>query len=341
VSQNYPAVGTGQSSGQPLYGRKYLLQVYNPNANGGAIVNISDSSFEPEALRIAFNVYTPLWHRYWFADIDIYNISPEVVPTIINAASNITPGMTVILSAGYVNGNYDVIWQGPVFQPLFVRLNVTDYKLTLHCILSLLQATDGQVMSAVYGGGSYNQSQIVTAMIKSLGLTIGPINGVSTKVLPRDKVVFGSAADHLDNIAKDNPGVVWFLDQHGLAGSAAKVWFSSLSNGISSTPGYIYSPTTGLLGTPIQTQDGVEFTVLLDPRIKAQLPPQTVGIDQAIIQQYSLQPGQFAWPIESTGNFIVGAVRHRGDSRGDAWETDITGYVPKVDVINQLVASST
>jgi hypothetical protein len=339
----YPQVGTGgsTSSSNALYGRQWLLQVSAPSQQSGSdtVLTVSSSGFAPEALRIVFNCYTPVFQRYWTADIDIYNFDPEFAQTLISTASNITPGMQVLLKAGYQNGQYDTIFSGPVFQPTFVRENVTDYKLTLHCILDLAAAVSGRVMSAVYAG--FNQSQVVNAMIGALGLQSGHISsGISSKTLWRDKVVLGSAADTLDEIAKDN-SMVWLLSR-GLGGSANTIDFGSLSD-TATTPGYVYSPTSGLLGTPIQTQNGVDFSVLLDARVKAQIPLLTVGIEQAIIQQFVLpQPGsgQLAYPLDSTGTYVAGAVRHRGDSRGDMWQTDITGFVKKSDILNQLVAAS-
>jgi hypothetical protein len=228
-----------------------------------------------------------------------------------------------------------------VFQPTFVRENVTDYKLTLHCILGLLQATSGQIMNVAYAGTT--QTEAVLGMIKSLGLTSDYISpNISTKVLPRDKFIFGNAQDYFNGIAKDND-MVWFLAQRGLGDSATGgISFGALSDGIGSDtkPGFIYTPTTGLLGTPVQTQYGVDFSVLLDPRIKAQLPLLSVGIDQAIIQQFQTQPGTVAWPLQLTGTYVVVDVRHRGDSRGDLWQTDITGCVIQGDVLRQLTAAA-
>src|SRR5208283_5748488 len=153
-------VGTGQpASGAGLYGRKYSLQVLKPLGSGQtSVFTVSDSSFEPEALRITFDVRTPLFQNaYWYADIDIYNLSPETSIALMNDAYSVKPGMTVLLQAGYQNGNYGVIWQGPILQPTWTRENVTDYRLTLHCVLGLLQAINGQTLNAVYSG--FNQTQ--------------------------------------------------------------------------------------------------------------------------------------------------------------------------------------
>lgn len=316
-----------------LYGRKYSLQVTAPAGSGQqTVLTISDSSFEPEALRIVFNVNTPAMQgAYWYADIDIYNCDSTTTQAVIQASQDYKQGMTAILKAGYLNGNYDIIWQGPVFQPLWTRENVTDYKLTLHCILSLEAATSGNPITQQYQDGM-NQTEIVLDMIKNLGLApVGPSGSyispnLSTKSLPRGKTVFGSASDVLTEIAEDN-NCVWFLSQRGLPGDPASLNMGKLDDGsLQTEAGFVYTPTTGLLGTPVQTQHGVNFSVLLDPRIKAQLPLQTVGIKEVVTQQLPRVPNQTVYTLSPTGTYVVGAVRHRGDSRGNTWQTEITGY---------------
>jgi hypothetical protein len=115
------------------------------------------------------------------------------------------------------------------------------------------------------------------------------------------------------------------------------------------TPAYAYGPpnllvngrpanyapngtTTGvikktLIGVPSQTQDGVTFRVLMDSTPKVgdlvQLAPDTVV--QAVALQYG---GDQTPPIPSqSGVYIIGGLRHVGDSRGkgDDWYTEILG----------------
>jgi hypothetical protein len=219
-----------------------------------------------------------------------------------------------------------VIWDGPVFQPLVVRENVTDLRTTLHCILSLESALSGNIVSGQFAGGA-NQTEIVLNMLNSLGLNKDFVSpNLSTKQLPRGKTLFGAPSKYFSQIAEDN-NMIWFLSSRGIT-------LGSLNDGLSATaPGFVYTPNTGLLGTPQQTQLGVDFSVLLDPRIKIQIPLMTVGIDQTLIQQYKKSINEVILPLDQSGTYVVGGIRHRGDSRGNAWQTDIVGYQKVTDAL--------
>ena len=337
-----PQVGTGQQAGPPLYGRQWSLEVSTTDVQQ-VIAPITGGTFSPETLRITFDVHTPCFQNaYWYADIVIYNLSKIGSDIIIKAAPNVQTGMIVTLKAGYVGGQgqYDVIWVGPVFQPTFLRENVTDYKLTLHCILALLPAISGEIQSTVYSG--MNQSEIVSAMIEQLGLELQtelPAK-LSNKTLPRDKVVIDPVAA-LNDIAKDNK-LVWFLSQRNLTPGNTGIYFGDVSADIPTTAAYTYTPTTGLLDTPVQTPFGIDFSVLLDPRIRAQIPWQVVEVKEVVIQQNLVQPqqSQIQRPLASDGQYVVFDIHHRGDSRGAIWQTDLTTYSVVGDILLSVIGGS-
>jgi hypothetical protein len=343
-----PQVGTGQQAGPPLYGRQWSLEVSTTDGQQ-VIAPITGGTFSPETLRITFDVHTPCFQNaYWYADIVIYNLSKIGSDIIIKAAPNVQAGMIVTLKAGYVGGQgqYDVIWVGPIFQATFLRENVTDYKLTLHCVLGLLQAISGEIQSTVYSG--MDQSEIVSAMIEQLGLELQtelPAK-LSNKTLPRDKVVIDPVAA-LNDIAKDNK-LVWFLSQRNLTPGKTGIYFGDVSADIPTTAAYTYTPNIpgssggGLLGTPVQTQFGIDFSVLLDPRIRAQIPWQVVEVKEVVIQQNLIQPqqSQMQYKLATDGQYVVVDIHHRGDSRGNIWQTDLTTCVVVGNVLLSLIGGS-
>ena len=149
TTQSNPAIGQ-----LPAYfGRKYQVVVNLPPPYEPIIV--TDSEWEPEALRVTFDVYMPFYQgAYWYADIVIYNADSAIVdPILISKAQNIS----VELSAGYQNpqGAYDVIWSGNIFQAFLERENVVDLKLTLHCLIRLQPLLDPENVGDSFPAFSY------------------------------------------------------------------------------------------------------------------------------------------------------------------------------------------
>ena len=297
----------------PLYGRKYQLTLKLPDSQGNqTVLDISDSSFEPGALRITFDVTTVAWQTYWSADIVIYNLDEPTGTQILSSQ-----GMEVSLSAGYQNSGYGVIWDGYVMQALWDRENVVDFKITLHCMIGFDDLTRNFI-NRTYAGIS--QQQLITRMAKDCFRPIG-VQSISTKldaqVLPRGKTVFGNPKKYIDWVAADNNMMSW-LTSKGL----------NMTTPAAALPGgtaTVYTPATGLIGTPEQTDQGVMFRVLLDSSIQIKNPLMQVKIDNTIIRQQKRNIGELPHFLDSDGQYIVTMARYVGDSRGNDWYTEVTG----------------
>lgn len=323
----------------PLFGQAYELTVRYQTFSGTQEKVITANSWEPEALRITFEILqSMLPSPWWYADIVIYNLdTPEIQNILLNAT-------WVTLKAGFQTGPTlsSIIWDGPILQVLFDREQVVDFRVTLHCVANPL------VMDDIIGfsmGPFASQAQLVAKMASEVGLP--PINATSgtlssyasqalaAKQYPRGNTVFGKVGKYLTQIADDQFMTTWR--------DGSKAYMSQISNGeVATTPNFIYSPpfppnsnpfkptddvTQSIIGTPRQTPFGVIFTVLLDPRLKVQLPPLVVQLVRTLITQIPVQPGQTtASPMSANLSFFVAQVRHTGDSRGNDWYTEVTGY---------------
>jgi len=97
-------------------------------------------------------------------------------------------------------------------------------------------------------------------------------------------------------------------------------------------PPVLITPSTGLIGVPEQTQNGLSVRVLLNPAIKI---GQTIKLDstdinqlrfgidtQSVASNLSLQQG--AAKQNGDGLYYVMRAEHFGDTRGTAWYTDLT-----------------
>jgi hypothetical protein len=230
-----------------------------------------------------------------------------------------------------------------VFQVLFDREAVVDQRLTLHCVANPTQLTD--IVSFAVGPFA-SQQQIVERMVAAVGappISVGQgtqgaqANQLMTaKQYPRGYGCFGKVGKYLADIANDN-----FLTtfQDGRQSYLTEMYNADLTSQV------IYAPppapgsspvmlpsgvTASIIGTPRQTLYGVIFTVLLDPRLKVKLPIQVIALDRStVFQQLPLLPNPnsgFPSPLTSDLKLFVAQVRHTGDTRGNEWQTEVTGY---------------
>lgn len=298
-----------------LFGRKYEINVYLAS---GKKITVSSSELEPNALRVTFDTYAPGYGQsLWAADVSIYNLDSDTEHALIKESD------TVVVSAGYYNGNYGKIFQGQVFQPMWERENNVDYKVTLRCLVGWNDLKQ-QIISYNHTALA-SQYELIAKMASSAHMKIGYLSDdLKDKTLPRGKVLFGAPEKYISQAAKDN-NAQWWLGDDGLV--VGKIDDRVVPEAI------VYTPTTGIIGTPQQVQDGVNFRVLLDSRLKVQMPALQVKIDNSQIRQARRQidvTGQSTAPLQTIldrdGVYIVGAVRHYGDTRGNEWYTEVTGY---------------
>lgn len=251
------------------------------------------------------------------ADIVIYNVADATATAIQKEFT------TVTLQAGYA-GSYGVIFTGTIKQVRKGRENATDTYVAV-------TAADGDgaynfgIVNMSLKAGSTPQQQIaaiVAALDSSHGITSGTIQ-VGGQALPRGKVLFGMARDHLRNIASTYQ-TSWSI-QNG------KLNMVALNNFVPNET-VVLTSATGLIGIPEQTQDGIKVRTLLNPNIKI---GGSIKIDnKSIINQY-----RFGVNVNSQANnallnqsihlnadglYKVLWVDYIGDTRGQEWYSDMT-----------------
>ncbi len=311
---------------------------------------ISYTNWQPEALRVTFDVTqaantAPLW----YADITIYNLTEQTQRELVLNATWVTlkAGFQAPSSPNYVA----TIWSGPVFQTVYTRERVVDQRITLHCVANPLLMDD--IVSFPMGVFS-NQAQLLARMMQEVNappVQLGQVAAQRTQAVqyPRGNTVFGRLNKYFTQIADSNFLQSWmgtreaYISELGDTGATGAL-----------TPNLIYSPafppggtdaglglppgtTQSLIGTPEQIDQGVVFTVLLDPRLQVQLPPLLVQLVRTTINQSVRMPQPGAGnsytllvppnsPDAANLLFYVSQVRHIGDTRGNDWHTEVTGF---------------
>jgi hypothetical protein len=308
-------MSTPTVSKNPLFGRAYeLIVTPSPAATGTPQpITISSSAWEPEALRITFEVYLPAFKSLWFAKISIYNPTPELASILV------VPGATVVLKAGYQNPGSGIIFQGTCYQPLFERENVVDQRITMMCYVGLKEALGN--FASFSGSPGMSQVAIVQQAIASANtpMKLGSIDttAISPTKLPRARAFFGDPKALIDSVAYGNNMQSWY----GFDGVNIGTMERNDSNA-----DITYSSNNGIIQTPQQTENGVNFRVLPDPRLRVSNPPMQVRIDNTAIARLATDPRNSFNPIlDPNGLYIVMGLLFYGDSRGNDWFTEIVG----------------
>lgn len=251
--------------------------------------------------------------------IRVYNLSRQ---TLDNLTKN--EYSTVVLQAGY-EGRYGVIFKGTLKQFRIGKESATTTYLDL-LASDGDQAYNYSVVAKTLAASSTPQDRINAALAAMApnGVTAGHLMPFTGGVLPRGKVLFGMARAAVRNEARQQ-GATW-----------------EIANGqvnIIPLDGYLpgeaveLNALTGMIGIPEQTENGIRVRSLLNPLI-------TVGglvkIDNRsinrIVQQnpraatvaYNSYTGiQLLATVTNDGLYRVFVAEHQGDTRGQAWYTDI------------------
>jgi len=343
----------GTPSTTPFFGRAWALTI-TPNAgpSAGTPIVISTDAFEPEALRISFDIRQVAFSAFWHAEIIVYNangpISSGPSKGVNLYQAIIQEGDMVTLSAGY-QADYKfpatppVIWNGPIFYTIQDREDVVDQRLIIHCLLNRALTTQNFLSATLPARSTqFTQAQFIAenAVIK-IGLNQTQIQSALSAAfpqrgstnLPRAKTYFGNPHHYLNKLAEQSNCLSWFDATHWNADSLQK----PLGNLVATyAPVVIEGPPPritdnikfSLIGQPQQTQLGVDFRVLLDPTVQVVAPLVQVAIASQYIRQapigYPLSAGGFP-PLPLVDQYVVIGVRFWGDTRGNPWYLDITG----------------
>ena len=181
------------------------------------------------------------------------------------------------------------------------------------------------VISQSLAAGKNSPKDCALAILKTMGphgVTQGYIPDLKGQPLPRGKVIYGMARDEMRKVA-GNPGTSWSIQD----GKVNMIPLTAYKPG--DIP--VITSATGMVGLPEQTQNGIKVKVLLNPNIKI---GQAIQIDNKSIQKmrFSLSNDAqskngydaLANKLNDDGFYYVMCADHSGDTRGNAWYTDLT-----------------
>lgn len=261
------------------------------------------------SLRVTFTVNKADVQTPANAVIRVYNPSPETARQVQQEFTR------VALQAGY-QGNIGLIFRGTVSQARYGRENPTDTFLEI-------VAQDGDeaynfaTMNTTLAAG-WKQDTMHGAVLQALdpyGVVEGHTPELTGNPMPRAKVCYGMARDYMRTLA-ESCGASWHI-----ADGALNVIPTE-----ETLPGeaVVLTSETGLIGMPQQTLNGIAVRSLLNPRIRH---GGEIRIDNASVQlaQASVAYGalNFFPSLDADGAYKVYSIAMHGDTRGQAWYSDI------------------
>lgn len=290
------------------FGRKWRVTISSDNGSQWVIPDKPEDGLK---LHCVFRVEKFMLTQAFWAEVSMYNLNMPTQTRLIEE------GDFVVIEAGYEEGPYEQLFSGSVFQPMFERENVTDYKTTLYCMdgLGLLTAN----ISNVTLQSGYDYRSVISAMAASAhkAIPLGSItSNLDSKSSPRGKTIFGEPNKYIRQLEQDNNAIGFVSD--------GKLNIAKIDDECSQEA-LVITPTTGLVGTPQQTQYGVNFRCLLNPSITITSPPMVVKLDQTVVRQMKARPGQYLTPLDKDGFYKVIGVVYTGDTRGNSWYVDVSG----------------
>lgn len=259
---------------------------------------------ELSALRIVFktqkgDVETP--NR---AEISVYNLAPATVSRIRREFTR------VVLAAGY-EGNCAVIFDGQIRQTRVWREGGVD------TVLSILAADGDQAYNfaavnttLTAGAKPADQVRVCQGAFSDQGAGAGYLPELAGQPLPRGKVMYGMARDYMRDAAVTT-GTTWSIQD-------GKVQMVPL-RGYLPGQAVLLTHETGLVGTPEQTQEGINVCCLINPRLRI---GGRIKLDNASIKQAQTDlkaAAQRAATLDHDGVYRILKVEFSGDTYGNDW----------------------
>lgn len=289
--------GTGVYSDW-LYGRRYRVLV---ETGDGSALDVSE-------LRCNFDITKTAYMEAHQSVLKIYNLSPEDENKLIKQ------GQTIIIEAGYNGSQYGIIFAGKIIQPIRSRENGVDYVLTLVSMDEEVYAGYGLVNITLVNESNLRDAVEVATTTATYPRKLGKLID-TTITYPRGKVLFGTPKTFLDNCARSENAT--YYGENGEV-NIIKAEISDDDIDASMIPSF--SPASGLLDNPSQTEYGISCKILLNPSV-------TLGslfhIDNTLVAGLRFQQGQQLRPMDSSGIYRVIKIHYVGDTRGDDWYMEI------------------
>lgn len=303
----------------------------------------------PEALdftefKMTFVVSQPTTEHPKAAEIYIYNLSHETMNKLAGVDDD-KKNTQVILACSYGKDEPEVIFKGRVFQYRRGRYNQVDTYLCILAIAGDQVRNDAIINQSVPAGTPiHGLNELIVEEAKKYGIDAGDMIQLSDQKYPRGRTLFGSFHGLIERVGRENN--VTYDYSEGVLNSTELDKFSI-------QPIFVLTAETGMVGMPQLTSEGLVVKCLLNPKLKRM---DRIQIDLTNMQSenYDISYGSqevdqpYKTPKLATnakGVFVIQAIEHSGDTRGDEWYSNMVctalgAVVPKTGISINAVDES-
>jgi hypothetical protein len=302
--------------------RKVNLTVYDAKGqNPGQGIDIS-------ALRINFTVTKMTNASPNLLTARVYNLSPKTMQQVKNYRR-------VILSAGYKNGNFGVIFDGTVVLYVQGKENTVDTYLEIFAG-DLDSGLNNTVVNLTWPAGT-TPTQKAKDAIQKMGIKVEvPQEAKNEPKTLRSSSYCGMARDCIRD--QMNAIDADFYVEDGVGYIVLRL------NGYRQGELVHLSPTTGLIGMPKVTPSGIEAMCLLNPKLRLGT---LFEIKTSLLSNVPFEPGNPGAPfatgergttfaatggqqfnfagVSGIGRYKILQLVHYGDTRENPWYSSIVG----------------
>ena len=296
--------------------RKWEVLIDNSDEGSSKTTRIDIS-----ALRCVFTIKVQRDGRKYCA-LQIFNMKPSTESLILKK------GLNIKISAGYQTSRYGVIFNGQIVQSYRNRNNGVDWITEIFAI-SGKAVTQGIAKLAI--AASSEPREILNKVAENSDMTfkIGKVSDkLNNQKFPCARIIFGS-------VRKVIRQLTYFDDTRPVINENNKVDIVSPSDKIPANMAIHLTPQTGLIGSPVYSDDGIVIPMLLDSRVNIN---SLIKIDNNIIERKQANFDIDAAFSENSNlvnqnmlfdkveEYSVAAITHEGDTYGDIWKTEVIGF---------------
>lgn len=310
-----------------LYGRKWKILIFKPAyLDNGEIIKTRDPehdiAIDVSLLRCVFKTQQRYQTQATTCTLEIYNMNATTEGDIIES------GFQISIEAGYDEGQYGEIFTGDIVQVIRNRENGVDYKLEILALRGTALFDMNHTRAKIAAGSTPRDIIKAATGYARQRIEVGEISeNLSKQALPRGKVLFGTPAKYLRDLAIGNDAYYW-------EGEDGKLTVKKTIDEIPEDRCLVLTPATGLIGTPQYGDQGITIKMLMDCRIKLKT---LIKIDNELIRRQLIaldltkggaaSGGQAPQQsiFDQDGEYMVINISHCGDTYGDDWVTEVIG----------------